>query len=188
MAKPMATIYGPYGNVVSGRQRPERQPEAEQQVREKLQQIDSLLDVIWFQHAVYNRRYDDFEGRYALVCNWPIGDPKWQLYQSGEMQTHHDVLGWFCEDIHDANSMPVSVDSIENKVIELLGKCDGRRMPHTKRMAEIVQKNAKLRKQRRESTLDQVEEMAGTMYDLASKHHETTYKRLVAEAVEKIQK
>lgn len=160
-------LYGPNGQSVSSLRvtstRPERQLDAETRVREQLKSIDSLLDVRWFPYAIINPTNNEWEGRYALVCNWPQGDARWELYQSGEIEDHCDMLGWFCEDLHDAKSIPVSVDSIERKIVELLGKCDANRIPHATRLRQIVEKNAKNRKDKRQPMLDYAEEIAATL-------------------------
>lgn len=159
-------LYGPNGQSVSSARvtstRPEPQLEAEARVREQLKSIDSLLDVRWFPYAVINLQHE-WEGRYALICDWPQSDKRWELFQKGEIEDHCDMLGWFCTDLHDAKSFPVGVDSIEQKVIELLGKCDGNRIPHSSRMKQIVEKNAKNRKDKRQPMLDYAEEIASVL-------------------------
>lgn len=162
-------LYGPNGQAVYSQvhSRPEPQPDAEERVRTMLKSIDSLLDVKWYHHAIWNEREKAMEGRYALVCRWPYGDKRWELYQSGQIEDPVDMLGWFCEDIHDATSIPVDVDSIERKVVELLGKCDGERMSHTKRMRQIVEKNAKVRQQHRAPITDSAQEMAESLFNLS---------------------
>lgn len=155
--------------VVSRQARPEPQPEAEEKVRAQLKSIDELLDVRWFPYAIWSEKNRTFEGRYGLVCTWPQNDKRWELYQNGEIEDPVDMLGWFCEDIHDATSMPVSVDSIEQKIVELLGKCDANRIPHSTRMREIVERNAKVRRDKRSVIDDQVEDVARTLWNLAGK-------------------
>lgn len=178
-------LYGPDGRAVHSVRavaaRPERQPEAEEKVRLQLKSIDELLDVRWYPYAIWSDKSRSFEGRYALVCQWPNGDKRWELFQSGEIEDPVDMLGWFCEDIHDATSMPVSVDSIEQKVIELLGKCDATRIPHGTRMRQIVERNAKLRKEKRSEIVDQAEDVARTLWTLAAKHDDTTVERIMKE-------
>lgn len=163
------------------RSRPEPNGETEAKVREQLKRLDVLLDIRWFPYAVYNEHYHDFEGRYALVCQWPSNDGRWELYQKGEIEDNVDMFGWFCTDMHDANSTPVSPDSIENKVLELLHNCDDQRMPHAKRMANIVQKNAKVRRDRKQEILDQAGDMAGSLHNLAGKVDDTTLERIMKE-------
>lgn len=178
-------LYDASGHAVRGvtatYSRPEPQPEAEERVRAQLKNIDELLDVKWFPYAVYNEKHRTFEGRYALTCKWPQGDKRWQLYESGEITEPFDMFGWFCEDIHDANSMPVSVDSIEQKIVELLGKCDATRIPHATRLRQIVEKNAKVRKQKRQPILDQAEDVARTLWGIAGKHDAATVERIMKE-------
>lgn len=179
-------LYGPNGAVVStglqsGYSRPEPQPDAEEAVRRLLKSIDTLLDVKWFPYAIINQKYNSFEGRYGLICQWPQNDQRWELYQKGEVEDPIDMLGWFCTDIHDANSLPVSVDSMEQKIVELLGKCDGERMPHTKRMKQIIEKNAKLRTSRKSTVNDMTEDVARTLWNIVGKYDATKVQRIMEE-------
>jgi len=178
-------LYGPDGrvalSVTTKHARPEPQPEAEERVRAQLKSIDELLDVRWFPYAILNEKERSFEGRYGLVCQWPQGDKRWELYQNGEIEDPVDMLGWFCEDIHNAESIPVSVDSIEQKVVELLGKCDATRIPHSTRLRQIVERNAKLRKDRRSVVTDQAEDVARTLWNLTGKHDTSTVERIMRE-------
>lgn len=174
--------------VVAKRYRPEPNVETEARVREQLQSLDSLLDIHWFPQAIFNPRYGDLEGRYALVCKWPQGDPRWELHQSGEIELPFDRLGWFCTDVKDPESTPVSPDSIEQKVMELLVNCDDSRLPHTKRMAQLVEKNAKVKKDRQKEILDQVEEVTRNLHYISGHVEETTLQRIFKEVAEEGQK
>lgn len=182
-------LYSPSGSVVrSVRARPEPNLETEQRVREQLQSLDSLLDIKWYPHAVFNERYGDFEGRYALICKWPTSDKRWQLYQNGEIDDPVDMLGWFCTDLHEANSIPVSPDAIENKVIELLGKCDGERLSHTKRMKQLVGKNAELRRSRRAAIVDQAGDIARDLHWISGHVEEVTLDRIKNDIINEAKK
>jgi len=167
--------------VSSSYSRSEPQPEAEARVREQLKSIDSLLDVRWFPNAIWNDKHKSFEGRYGLVCEWPQNDPRYQLFQSGEIEDNVDMLGWFCEDIHNATSMPVSVDSIEQKVIELLGKCDGERIPHSTRMREIAEKNVKNRRNKRQPITDAAQDVAEVLRHMVGTRKTATVERVIRE-------
>jgi len=161
--------------------RPEPNPVLEAKVREQLKSIDSLLDIKWLPTAIWNEAQGTMEGRYCLACDWPIGDPRWELFASGEIQEHFDMLGWFCTDIHDANSIPVDIDSIENKVIELLAKCDNTRIHWKDRMKEIVEKNAKLRRTRKQDILDQTHDVTSTLRQAVGRHEESQVQRIMDE-------
>lgn len=167
--------------IVSKRHYPEPNQETEARVREQLQNLDSLLDIKWFPHAVYNPRYKDLEGRYALVCKWPQGDPRWELFQKGEIELPYDRLGWFTTDIQDPESIPVAPDSIHNKVMELLSKCDGTKQPHLARMAQVVDRNAKVAKERQKEVLDQVHDVTGSLFDIAGRVEDVTLQRIFKE-------
>lgn len=178
-------LYGPNGSAVrSVRARPEPNTDTEERVRTMLKSMDELLDIKWFPYAVFNQKYNDFEGRYALVCKWPQGDKRWSLYQSGEIEDPYDMFGWFCEDIHDANSVPVAADSIERKVLELLHRCDEQRIPHAQRMRQHFEKNAKLREKRNAEVLNQAGEIAKDLHYISGHVEEVTLKRIMKEIIE----
>lgn len=174
--------------VMSKRQYPEPNVEVEERVRTTLQNLDSLLDIKWFPQAIFNPRYKDFEGRYALVCKWPQGDPRWELFQKGEIDLPYDRLGWFTTDIQDPESIPVAPDSIENKVMELLAKCDGSKQPHLARMAQVVDKNSKAAKNRQKEILDQVEDVARNLHYISGHVEETKLERIFKEVAAEGQK
>jgi hypothetical protein len=178
-------LYGPSGSVVrSIRARPEPNVEAEERVRVMLKSMDELLDIKWFPYAVFNPKYNDFEGRYGLICKWPQGDKRWSLFQSGEINEPFDMFGWFCTDIHDADSMPVSPDSIESKVLDLLGKCDADRIPHTQRMKQVLGKNAEVRRKRVAEVADQAGEIARDLHYISGHVEDVTLQRIMKEIAE----
>lgn len=167
-------LYGPTGSVVRSSDRTtraDRQVELEAEVREKLKSIDSLLDI----------QYVEWAGRYALTCQWPQSDPRWKMYQSGEIGASYDSLGWFCEDMQDPSSLPVSVDSIENKVLERLASCDNTQTPWKDRMKEIIAKNAKVRKARQQEVVDRAEEIASTLYHAVGHLDDNKVERIIEE-------
>lgn len=163
--------------------RPEPNEATEARVREQLQSMDSLLDIKWFPQAVYNPKHKDLEGRYALVCKWPQGDPRWELHQTGEIELPFDRLGWFTTDIQDPEATPVAPDSIENKVMELLSKCDGTKMPHLKRMIQVVEKNKQVTKERQKGILDQVEDITSSLHYMAGHVEDVKLQRIFKEIV-----
>lgn len=178
-------LYGPDGSRVRAvRSRPEPNADTERRVRETLKSMDSLLDIKWFPNAVFNQTHRDFEGRYALVCQWPVADPRWELFQRGEIEDTVDMLGWFCEDIHDATSVPVSPDSIENKVLELLGKCDGERISHAKRMKQILEKNADKRRALRQDVANRAADVARDLHYISGHVEDAKLQRIMREIAE----
>jgi hypothetical protein len=170
------------------RSRPEPNETTEIRVREQLQNLDSLLDIKWFPTAIFNQRDKDFEGRYALVCKWPQGDPRWEFHQRGEIEFPYDRLGWFCTDVQDPESIPVSPDAIERKVMELLAKCDGNKTPHLKRMAQVVEKNSKVNKNRQKEILDQVGDVARNLHYITGHTEEVKLQRIFEEVADEGQK
>ena len=150
-------LYGPTGSIVRSSDRTiraDRQTELEAEVRKKLKAIDSLLDI----------QYVEWAGRYSLTVTWPQSDERWKLYQSGEIGAPYDSLGWFCEDMQDPQSLPVSVDSIENLVLERIASCDNTRYPWKDRMRDIIAKNAKVRKQRQQEIIERAGDIASTLH------------------------
>ena len=171
-------LYGPNGSVVARSSRlatnADRQPELEAEVREKLKSIDSLLDIV----------YVPWAGRYALMVKWPESDTRWSMYQSGEIGDCHDSLGWFCEDIQDPSSLPVSIDSIENKVMERLASCDNTLTPWKGRMKDIIAKNARVRKDRKQEMVDRAGDVAGSLFDAAGRVDDHKLQKIMQEVSE----
>ena len=147
----------------------ERNERSEEKVRRELKQIDELLDVKWYPSI----------GRYALVARWPIGDPKWELFHNGEMDDFHDILGWFSVDIHDADSAPVDVDSIEQKVLELLGRADNRRVGWKEKLRYICEKNIEVRRKRKAALSEQAEQVARDLYYMAGHNEDVVMQRIM---------
>lgn len=127
--------------------------ESELKLREWLVSLDPLLDIIYLPWAE----------RYSLICNWPQGDPRWALFQSGEIGAHYDSLGWLCKDMGDANSLPVNLDECENLVIERLASCDNTKNDWKVRMGDHIRHNRKVKDDRKQTALDQVEEVASSL-------------------------
>lgn len=171
-------LYGPSGSVVvrsSGRTpRAERNEQTEEAVRIKLKSIDSLLDIV----------YVEWAGRYSLICQWPQTDPRWEMYQKGELGAPYDSLGWYCQDMQDPSSLPVDVDSIEQLVMARLASCDNTQYPWRDRMREIIAKNAKVRQSRKDKVLERVEEVAGTLFTAAGHMDQHQFERLLEEVEE----
>ena len=171
-------LYGPSGSVVvrstSRTPRAEKNERLEEEIRIKLKSIDSLLDI----------KYIEWAGRYSLICQWPQSDPRWEMFQRGETDNHHDNLGWFCQDMQDPTSLPVDIDSIENLVLARLASCDNTKHSWRIRMQEIIAKNAKLRTSRKEQVLDRVGDIAGTLFTAAG-HMDTHQLERLLEEVEK---
>lgn len=131
--------------------------DAEVKLREWLQSLDPLLDVIYLPWAE----------RYSLICNWPQADPRWQLFQNGEIGAHYDSLGWLCKDMGDANSIPLNLDECENVVIARLASCDNTKYDWRIRMSDQIVHNRKVKDDRKNQMLDRVEEVASSLRYMA---------------------
>lgn len=135
-----------------------------ERVRRELKKIDGLLDIQWFPTAVWNPKYERYEGRYGLTVRWPMSDPRWELYQEGEIGEPFDLLGWFCEDPHDANSVPVAPDAVQARTRELLGRCDNERESWKVRMRRAFEKNAEHREEMKQEAVEMAAEEAHRRY------------------------
>src|ERR1043166_684657 len=167
-------LYGPDGTEVGTKVptiQADRQYESAAVVRQKLQSIDSLLDL----------QYVEWAGRYALISKWPQSDERWKMYETGEIGSPYDSLGWFCEDMSDPTSLPVSVDSIENKVLELLASCDNTTHPWKERMAQVIAKNAKVRKDRAHQIAEKAADVASTLWQAVGRHDQHKVERIMQE-------
>lgn len=167
------------GREVRSNARAFRQEDLEVQIREKLKGIDSLLDLVWIPWA----------SRYALISYWPqnggpVQDKRWEMYQRGEIGANYDTIGWFCQDMQDPSSIPVSIDSIENKVLELLRSCDNTIHPWRGRMADMVEKNRKVRQDRASKVSDRAQNMAEVLWQAAGRYDAVKVERIAKEASE----
>jgi hypothetical protein len=148
---------------LTGHQRPVANPEMEERVRKELRDIDSLLDIKWIENIVYNARHGGMEGRYALVCTWPSSDPRWGMIQTGEIgNTPYDILGWFAEDMQNAESLPQEPSAIDHRVQELLASADNTRVPWRLRLKAAADANIALKIKRRKDFEE------GQAHDIAS--------------------
>jgi hypothetical protein len=143
-------------------------PEAstEANLRSVLQGLDGLLDVKWVPLAMWNAVKSRWEGRYALIVNWPMADARWSMVQSGEVNPKlaHDIVGWLCENMQDPASMPTSLMGIEQRVIDLLGTMDNERYPWKQRLQSAVDKNRKVHATNKSDALDFVHDEAEYQY------------------------
>lgn len=136
-----------------------RQEGQETQFREWLQSLDPLLDIVYIPWAE----------RYSLICNWPQADPRWAMFQSGEIGAHYDSLGWLCKNMGDADSLPVSLDECESIVIERLNSCDNTQASWKTRMGNCITHNRKVKDDRKQIALEQVEEVASSLRYMAGR-------------------
>lgn len=136
----------------------------EQRLRDVLKGIDSALDLRWFRYAIFSEQVERFEGRYALVCDWMSEDPRMKLVQHGEVDPNeaHDIIGWFCEDVQNAETVPVGVEAVENLAMKLLAGCDNSRTPIKQRLAQIAAKNVARRRAVHDEMLDMMHDEAGS--------------------------
>lgn len=160
--------------------RPDEAPgpeaETEKNLRNVLQQMDGLLDVKWVPLAMWNAVKSRWEGRYALIVNWPQADARWSMVQSGEVEPRlaHDIVGWFCEDMTDPKSVPTSLDGIENRVLSLLGTMDNTRYPWKQRLLGAVEKNKKRHTDLKSEVSDMVHDEASYRYRQVREHPQIT--------------
>lgn len=141
----------------------------ERRVNAELQaHYDPLLSIRWYPTVFFNQRQKQWEGRYALVVRWPQIDKRWGTVPLG-YEEPYDILGWFCEDMQDANTTPADPVSIMGKVTELLGKCDNTRQPWMARMKATVEHNLRQHEKVKEEALDQVADEAASQYYSSSR-------------------
>ena len=144
--------------VVPGYQPPQPNPELEKKVVKELREMtgERLLGMLWVPRIVWNQAQEAWEGRYALVCKYPENDPRRKAFQEGETDIDYEILGWFCKDMQNAESMPVEPDAIWNRVLELLAKADNTKLDWKVRLKQVAEKNAKAREQRKQDFLNGV--------------------------------
>jgi hypothetical protein len=152
----------------------ERQESQESELRTLVKSLDSLLDIV----------YVEWAGRYSLICNWPQGDARWPMFQNGEIGAAYDSLGWMCKDMSDPSSVPVSLDDIEQLVIERLASCDNTRRDWKSRMADQISHNRKVRDDRADTMLEQVQDVASGLWHIAGKVDNHKLERIMQEVSE----
>lgn len=170
-------LFSPDGSVLEAKAsstRADRQEDQERALREKVKSLDELLDI----------KYVEWAGRYSLICRWPQGDARWPMYQRGEISECYDSLGWFCMDMSNPSSLPISLDDVENLVLERLASCDNTRRGWKTRMADHIDHNRKIRKDRQQIALEQVEDVAKTLWNAAGKHKTTKMEKILQEVAE----
>ena len=145
--------------------------EREQATRIQLQSYDSGLDLRWFQAF----------RRYAVTATWPIGDPRYELIQKGEMGNEpFDILGWISVDEQDADSAGLDIESgVEKQLFKILGKADNQKTPWKQRLAQIAEKNKRLREKRKEEILQKVEDVARDLEYMVGHNEEVRMKRIM---------
>lgn len=146
---------------------PTREESLETGLRSNLKSLDPLLDIMWHPMGFWNESQQRWEGRYALTVAWPHADMRWRMVQEGEVDPAlaHDIIGWLCTDMHNPKSLPTSLDGIEERVLDLLGKMDGTRYPWKQRFESMVQANIKHRRNIKQEALDEFEDEAQYLYN-----------------------
>lgn len=140
--------------ITGGYVRPQPQEQAEARIRQTLKGLDELLDIKWVPVVLWNEKENCSEGRYALICRWPQADKRWaDAYEDARIEPF-DVLAWFCDDLQNASSSAGNIDTMEDQVIEFLGKCDNTRQPWADRMKASVAKNLKVKRAAKDEILD----------------------------------
>lgn len=152
----------------------ERQEAQEVKLRETVKSLDSLLDVV----------YVEWAKRYSLICNWPQGDARWPMFQNGEIGAAYDSLGWMCTDMGDPQSTPVSLDDTENLVLARLASCDNDHASWKTRMADHITFNKKVRKDRQQTALDQVQDVAEGLRYMAGRVDANKLEKIMQEVAE----
>jgi hypothetical protein len=88
------------------------------------------------------------------------------MVQSGEIDPKdaHDIIGWLCDDMQDPQSVPTSIEGIEARVFECLGKMDNTRYPWKQRFLSTIEKNKKNQARIKNDSLDFVHDEASYNY------------------------
>ncbi len=160
----MGLILGPDGG--SAYSRPEANALTEERVNAELQAVDALLFLKWIDAIYWNPREKTWEGRYAIACWWPDADPRRQQVRENKLDPNaaFDILGWACEDMQDASSLPRDPASMLRRILDLLASCDNTRQPWKARMRQVIEHNARRRQQIKDEATDMAADEAATQY------------------------
>lgn len=143
---------------------PSPNPDMEARVNAKLAaDFDPLLHIAWCPTAYWNAEKQRLEGRYALYHRWRDNDPRW-AGQPPDYPDAHDLMGWFCTDMHDASTVAQEPEQMFELVRTLLGKADNTRFPWKERMLKSIDHNRKLREQARAEAVDEAVDEAAHAY------------------------
>jgi hypothetical protein len=135
--------------------RPVRNEEREKTVREWVKNIDSSLDVRWFEDLA----------NYAVTVDWPLNDPRRELIQKGEIgDAPYDILLWASVDPHNGDTMALPIDEMESKILEVLATADNSRQPWKDRLKSIAEANVTRRRKLREDFIEH------QVHDIAVEH------------------
>ena len=154
------------GQLVVTHGAPERDVAMELRVNEQLKSWDPLLYIRWCPEAVYRQSTGKVEGRYALACTLPQNHPIWEEVRQGKMPAEDafESLGFFCEDLDNANSTPKEPEQMMTLIRERLGKCDNERETWKERMLASVEHNERRRQQIKEEAVEEAVDLAQTEY------------------------
>jgi hypothetical protein len=138
--------------------------EALKEMRGVLKQLDPLLDVRWFPY-VRVAQNGALEGRYALICQWPQADRRWEMYHNGDIGEPFDILGyyevvgdemdWHSGGLSEGSRALMDPSSVMEKTMELLGKMDNSRHSWRDRLRKSAQHNKDLMEKRKAEVLDE---------------------------------
>ena len=143
---------------------PQPMPDVEERVRKELQAIDPLLDITWVDDVVPNPAHQLYEGRYALICRWPASDGRWQAVREDGYTDAYDMLGWFCEDPANADSIPQDPYNMMALIYKLLQNADSEEAPWYERMSQVFGKNLDRMRDNKQMLDDEVTEIAERSY------------------------
>jgi hypothetical protein len=146
--------------------------EQEDKVKAFLKSIDGLLDIRWYPAI----------RRYALVAIWPNDYPLREMFKRGEVDDDCDILGWYSQDVQDADTSPVGLDGMEAKVLQILAKSDNIKTPWKLRLSQVAERNAARRSAIRKPVLDQVEQIAKDLEYMAGHNEEVRMQRIMKDA------
>ena len=144
-----------------GHAAPTPNPFTEERVNAELEKLDSLLSIRWFPTVMMTSN-GTVEGRYGLVCRWPMVDKRWEGVTNPEDAV--DIMGWFCEDLQDASTIPQDPEAILSRVLDLLGNCDNTAEPWAKRMKRAIETNKRVQDKLKEEAMDMAVDVAADHY------------------------
>jgi hypothetical protein len=91
------------------------------------------------------------------------------MVQSGEVSPAdaHDIIGWLCTDMTDAQSVPNTQAGVMDRVMECLGQMDNTRYPWKQRFMQVTEKNRKRHEALKAEAADMTHDVASYYYNQA---------------------
>jgi hypothetical protein len=104
--------------------------------------------------------------RLALANRWHQNDKQREEIRNGKLSEDDavDIMFWFCEDMHNTDTVPMQPDAVEQLIRKKLSECDNSRFPWMERIMRSKQNNLDVVEKRKQDALDYTHDVATDKY------------------------